>query len=255
MKITIITAVFNGARCIADSLRSVASETHKDVEHIVVDGGSTDGTLEIVKTYQSSLAQVCSEPDDGLYDALNKGLKLAQGDIIGILSSDDCYAHVNVLSRVAAVFKDKTIDSCYGDLMYVDPINTDRVVRYWRAGPVKEKSFYWGWMPPHPTFFVRREIYEKYGGFNTDLGTAADYELMLRFLLLHRISTVYIPEVLVKMRTGGVSNASFKNRLRANRMDRKAWEVNGLKPHPWTLYLKPLRKLGQYAFHGNHRKK
>ena len=138
------------------------------------------------------------------------------------------------------------MDSCYGDLEYVDKENTDRVIRRWKAGTYKSNNWYWGWMPPHPTFFVRRSIYEKHGGYRLDLGTAADYELMLRFLLKHQISTVYIPQVLIKMRTGGVSNISLINRINAHRMDRKAWKVNGLKPYPWTIPLKPIRKVGQW---------
>ena len=133
-----------------------------------------------------------------------------------------------------------------GDLVYVDANDTDRVVRYWRLGDFALHKFYWGWMPPHPTFFVRREVYEKYGLFNDDLGSAADYELMLRFLLKSRISAAYIPEMLVKMRVGGASNASLTKRIKANKMDRRAWEINGLKPYPWTLWMKPLRKVGQY---------
>jgi glycosyltransferase len=128
----------------------------------------------------------------------------------------------------------------------VDSANTEKVVRVWRSGGFAPGKFYWGWMPPHPTFFVRRSVYQRLGGFNLDLGSAADYELMLRFLVRHRLKTAYIPEVLVKMRTGGISNRSLLNRLKANRMDRRAWEVNGLRPYPWTLPLKPLRKIGQW---------
>ena len=133
-----------------------------------------------------------------------------------------------------------------GDLVYVDANDTDRVVRYWRSWDYKPKKFYWGWMPPHPTFFVRREVYERCGLFNPDLGTAADYELMLRFLVRYKITSAYLSEIIIKMRSGGASNASLINRLRANRMDRLAWEVNGLRPYPWTLWMKPLRKIPQY---------
>ena len=153
-----------------------------------------------------------------------------------------------VLERVAGVFENPSIEACYGDLVYVKALTRDskQVLRYWKSGPFHPDKFKWGWMPPHPTFFVRRSVYEKYGLFNLDLGSAADYELMLRFLFKHRIKVAYIPEVLVCMRAGGVSNASVKNRVNANLMDRKAWEVNGLKPYPWTLFLKPLRKLPQW---------
>ena len=159
---------------------------------------------------------------------------------------DDFYASSLVLQKVTELLETKDLSSCYGDLVYVNADNLDIVRRYWVSGRFDAKKFYWGWMPPHPTFFVRREIYEKHGLFNLDMGTAADYELMLRFLLKHRISCGYVPEVLVKMRSGGVSNSSLQNRLDANLMDRKAWSVNGLKPFPWTLTLKPVRKIGQF---------
>jgi glycosyltransferase len=216
---------------------------------VIIDGGSTDGTLEILQECRSVLSKVISEPDRGIYDAMNKGLLLAaSGDIIGFLNADDFYASSDVISKVLNIFEDQNVDSCYGDLIYVDPADTDRVVRYWKAGPYNYRRFYWGWMPPHPTFFVRKRVFDKYGYFDLSLGSAADYELMLRFLLRHKVSTSYIPEVLVKMRVGGVSNALLRNRLLANRNDRMAWKINGLKPYPWTLYLKPFSKLGQYIF-------
>lgn len=215
-------------------------------EHIVIDGGSTDGTAEIVGRSGDAVARFVSEPDDGIYDAMNKGIALATGEVVGILNADDLYADDRVLSDVAKVFEDPSVDSCYGDLVYVDPSDTGRVVRTWRAGSYRKKLFYRGWMPPHPTFFVRRAVYERFGLFNLSLGSAADYELMLRFLLRHGISTVYIPRVLVRMRAGGVSNLSLGNRLRANRMDRMAWKVNGLALRPWTILMKPVRKIPQF---------
>lgn len=247
MKISIITVVLNNARHIGDCLRSVQEQTHPDVEHVVVDGGSTDGTLDCAREYKDGISVLVSEPDAGIYDAMNKGIGLASGEIIGTLNSDDYYPHKEVLSMVEDLFRDATLDACYGDLVYVHAENTGRLVRSWKSCPYRERRFYWGWMPPHPTFFVRRRIYEKYGVFNLELGTAADYELMLRFLLRHKIKTGYIPDVLIKMRMGGVSNVSLKNRLVANYMDRYAWRVNGLRPYPWTVLFKPLRKLNQYC--------
>jgi glycosyltransferase len=246
--ISIITATLNSASSIRDCMDSLRSQIFL-ASHIVIDGGSTDRTMEIVKSY-SHVTKIVSEPDDGIYEAMNKGITLATGDIIGILNADDFYANNNVLAKISKVFENDTIQSCYADLVYVDKYQIDKVVRHWHAGDYNYRFFFWGWMPPHPTFFVRRSVYEKYGLFNLDLGSAADYELMLRFLLKHRISTAYIPEVLVKMRLGGASNTSLKNRLKANRMDRKAWEVNGLKPYPWTIPLKPLRKIPQYFVFG-----
>jgi len=197
---------------------------------------------------------------------MNKGIALAKGDVIGFLHADDFYAGPRVLARVAAVFADPAVACAYGDLVFVKTspgamngredalqlrngeffLPDERVVRRWKAGELSARSFHWGWMPPHPTFFARRAVYDRLGVFRLDLGTAADYEFMLRCLLKQRLIARYIPEVMVKMRTGGASNASLKNRLAANRNDRKAWKVNGLRPYPWTLWLKPLRKVGQW---------
>jgi len=244
--ISIVTPTYNSARTVGDCLASVAAQT-VPVEQIVIDGASSDDTLDVVRRIGGERVIVVSEPDRGLYDALNKGIARAGGDVIGILNSDDFYAAPDVLAVVAATFGDPEIEACYGDLIYVDPQDTDRTIRYWRSGTYDRRKFFWGWMPPHPTFFVRRSVYERYGQFNLDLGSAADYEIMLRFLLKNTVKTAYIPRVLVKMRTGGLSNVSLRNRLRANRMDRRAWKVNGLRPYPWTLWAKPLRKLGQWA--------
>ena len=243
--ISIITAVLNSANTIGHCLESLYRQSVA-VEHVVVDGGSTDGTPEIVKSYGSNGTKLISEPDEGIYDALNKGLAHATSEIVGILHADDVLDNAHVLKRISDIFTDSSVDACYGDLVYVDRFDTDRVFRYWRAGAYHPKKFYRGWMPPHPTFFVRRKIYEQYGGFNTALGTAADYELMLRFLLRHGISAAYLPETITRMRTGGQSNLSVKNRLKANYYDRRAWRINGLTPLPWTMLLKPGRKIGQY---------
>ncbi len=255
MTISIITATYNGAATIADCLASVNAQS-VPLAHIIIDGASSDTTLDIVRTISPN-ALIVSEPDHGIYDAMNKGLKLATGEVIGILNSDDFYPAPDTLAKVAAVFANPEIEACYGDLLYVTEkagakegggraVNTFETVRYWRSGTFTPEKFSWGWMAPHPTFFVRRSVYERFGCFNLELGSAADYEIMIRFLVKHRIRTAYIPEVLVKMRTGGVSNASINNRIQANRMDRKAWQVNGLKPYPWTIWLKPLRKIPQW---------
>jgi glycosyltransferase len=242
--LSIITVVRNGATTIADCLASVRQQSYA-AEHLVIDGCSTDNTLDIVARVNPQ-AYVMSEPDQGMYDALNKGIGLTTGEVIGILHADDLYAGPQVLEQVAEVFRDEAIDSCYGDLLYVDRHDSQKIVRYWRAGTFHRENFYWGWMPPHPTFFVRRRIYERFDKFRLDLGSAADYELMLRLLLQHRISTCYIPQILVKMRVGGMSNRSLQKRILANQMDRLAWKINDLRPYPWTLWLKPLRKIRQY---------
>jgi len=242
--ISIITATYNSAATLKDCLNSVRDQ-QLFVEHVIIDGVSQDRTLEIAKSYPH-ISRIISEPDSGIYDAMNKGIAATTGEVIGILNSDDFYADDRVLARVAEVFNDSSVETCYGNLHYVDAVDTDKVIRNWRSGHYRRGTFYWGWMPPHPTFFVRRSVYEQFGKFNLNLGSAADYELMLRFLVKHRVNSVYIPHVLVKMRAGGASNASVQNRLKANRMDRYAWSVNNLSPYPWTIMMKPLRKVGQF---------
>ncbi len=246
MNFSIITATLNSGATIAACLDSVRDQG-ADLQHIVIDGGSTDDTVEIVRSVAGDHVSLVSEPDQGIYDGMNKGLATARGNIVGILNSDDVYSYASVLKDVAAVFENAAVDCCYGDLVYVDPHDLRKIRRYWKSGEFDTAKFYNGWMPPHPTFFVRRACYDRLGGFDLDLGSAADYELMLRFLLRHRLDVRYIPRILVRMRTRGVSNASMANRLLANRFDRQAWKKNGLKPYPWTLYLKPIRKIGQYV--------
>ena len=243
--ISIITAAFNAEASIAGCLKSVAGQTVA-CQHLIIDGGSTDSTFSFLENYKGHPITWRSAPDRGVYDAMNQGIAMATGDIIGILNADDSYASGDVLAAVLEAFAAPGVDACYGDLCYVDAENPAKIIRYWRAGNFSPQAFYWGWMPPHPTFFVRRQIYERHGGFNLALGSAADYELMLRFLLRYRIKAAYIPKILVHMRPGGISNRNLANRLRANRNDRRAWTVNGLTPLPWTLLAKPLRKIGQW---------
>ncbi len=222
------------------------NQTYQDKEYLIVDGGSRDGTIDCIAPYRERLASLTSEPDKGIYDAMNKGIKKATGDVIGFLHADDFYADNDVLSQVAEAFADPAVDACYGDLVYVAADDKQKIVRTWKSGSFNRDKMYLGWMPPHPTFFLRRSFYQKCGGYRNDMGTSADYELMLRYVLCHRIRMVYIPNVLVCMRTGGASNASFSGRIKAHAMDWKAWFVNGLTPRPWTLPLKPLSKLSQW---------
>lgn len=245
MTISIITATYNSAATIRDTLLCIANQQYPFIEHIVVDGASSDTTLNIVKQFPHVAKTVC-EKDNGIYDAMNKGVQLATGDIVGILNSDDFYTGPTILSKVAAAFENPQVEAVYGDLQYVKSDNVQLITRTWKAGNYKKKNLYYGWMPPHPTFFVRRHIYEKCGVFNTTLRSAADYELMLRVLLKYDTRIQYIPEVLVKMRAGGMSNASVKNRLRANKEDVMAWKLNNLQPYFFTTWLKPLRKILQF---------
>jgi len=254
--ISVVTPAHNAADTLAHCITSVASQTYP-AEHLIIDGASSDGTSELVNRLLPESGTFVSEPDQGIYDAMNKGISRARGEIIGILNADDFYANRHVLQTVAALFRDETVASCYGDLNYVSAEDSNLVLRYWKAGDYTRKSFYWGWMPPHPTFFVRRSIYEQFGTFNLGLGSSADYELLLRFLLRHNIPSVYIPELLVTMRSGGTSNRTLLNRLSAHFMDYKAWKVIGLTPYPWTILCKPLRKIPQFIFrvpylHGDH---
>ena len=245
-QITIITPSLHSADVIGDCVRSVArQEPVAEHEHLVVDGESEDGTLVVLKS-QGFNGKLITEPPRGIYSAINTGIKGSSGAIVGILHADDFYATKTVLASVRDAFDDPAVDACFGDLCYVDNAKPSRIVRYWRAGEFSRKKILNGWMPPHPTLFVRRKCYEQFGLYRTDLGTAADYEMILRLLVKHEINAVYIPEVLVHMRTGGASNSSWRARIQANRMDSKAWKVNGLRPYPWTTIAKPLRKIGQW---------
>lgn len=244
MKISIITIVFNSVKTIDDCIKSVLTQDYPSVEYIIVDGNSTDGTIAKIQEYGDQIHHFVSEPDKGIYDAMNKGISLATGEVVGILNADDFYADPKVLSDVMAAME--FAEGCYGDLEYIDSLNEGIVKRKWIAGTYKANSFLYGWMPPHPAFFIKRECYSKWGGFRLDMGSAADYELMLRMIYKQKISVAYVPKVLVKMRTGGVSNSTVSNRLKANRNDKKAWAVNGLNPYFFTLIMKPLRKITQF---------
>lgn len=244
-KISVITVCYNAAETIADTIQSIRSQSHPNIEYIVVDGGSTDETLAIIEQNRDAVSVLLTGPDDGMYDAANKGISAASGEIIGMLNADDFYADNDVLRDVANSLADGS-DAVYGDLHYVDRERPQLIKRNWVSGAYDRKRFLFGWMPPHPTFFIRKSAYERFGEFRLDFGSAADYELMLRMLYKHSLQPAYIDRVLVKMRVGGKSNVSIAARIRANREDRKAWAVNGLKPAWYTLYLKPLSKMGQF---------
>ena len=217
------------------------------MEYLIIDGLSKDKTLQVVNKYSAYIDKVVSEKDKGLYDALNKGIKHATGEVVGMLHSDDVYANNQVLSKVAQQFAiDPALEAVYADLVFVDRENTDKVLRTWKSGAYKEDAFKQGWMPPHPTFFVKKSVYERLGGFNLDLKLSADYELMLRFIHKEKIKIAYLPEIIVKMRMGGISNTSFFVKLKANMEDKLAWKLNGVKPGWFTTIRKPLKKLSQY---------
>lgn len=228
MKVSIITVARNAAATIADTLCSVGGQTHPDIEHIVIDGASTDGTFQIVRRYAGPLAATISEPDRGIYDAMNKGIALAGGDIVGTLNADDTYASPTAVATVAAAFADPAVDCTFADLVYVRPGNKGGIVRYYRSNRFTPALFARGWMPAHPTFFARRRLFERLGGYKTDYRIAADYELLIRFLHVHRLNYRYIPTVLVRMRTGGVSTRSLKSNWILNREIVRACRENGI---------------------------
>ncbi len=213
LKITVITVAYNAARTIAETICSVAEQDYSDVEHIVIDGASPDGTAEVVRQTPGRVTRLLSEPDRGVYDAMNKGIAMATGDVIGFLNADDMYAHSGVLSRVAEALSNPDVDACYADLVYVDPKDLRKIVRYWKSRPYEYGLFEKGWMPAHPTFFVRRSVYERLGGFDLEYKLQSDFELTMRFMHVHKIRSVYVSEIWVRMRTGGLSNNSLRGIL------------------------------------------
>lgn len=245
MKISIVTAVFNRAGTIADALRSVESQKHLNVEHIIQDGGSTDGTLDLIGHFGASSAQLVSEPDTGIYDAINRGIRRASGDIVGLMHSDDFFANDEVLERIAGAFNDPVVDGVYGDLDYVSASDTGKIVRRWRSGPYRPELLKRGWMAPHPTLYLRREVFDRWGLYDTSMSIAADYEAMLRYLVKGKIRLAYIPEVLVKMRVGGESNRSLSRILQKSREDYTALRRHGVGGIN-TLLAKNFSKLEQF---------
>lgn len=246
MKISVVTAVYNRASTVGDALRSSLSQRHPDVERVVIDGGSTDGTLEVVRDFGAFVDALVSEPDGGIYDALNKGVGLITGDVVGFLHADDLFGDDDALTRVAAAMADPSVAAVYGDLLYVRPDRIDHIVRDWRAGDYSAAKLRRGWMPPHPTLYVRRSVFASVGRFDTSLRIAADYDWMLR-LLLAEYRVAYIPQVQVRMRTGGASNRSLGNIVRKSTEDFAALRRNGFSSvaAAVTLMSKNLRKLPQ----------
>jgi glycosyltransferase involved in cell wall biosynthesis len=240
LKISIITVAFNSANTIADTMRSVAAQHYGCIEHIIIDGASSDSTLGIVSQFATDSTIVRSEPDKGIYDAMNKGLKMASGDVVGFLNSDDVFADPRSLATIANALVNPEIDACYGDLIYVSHKNPTRVIRHWKSRIYETGLCEKGWMPAHPTFYARKSVYEEFGDFDTDLKLQADFEMALRLLDIARIKTTYIPQVLVKMRTGGASNANLKNVIRGNLEASKACKKHGLRGGVFFI----LRKVG-----------
>ena len=245
VRISVITAVYNRESTIADTMKSVSEQRYPHVEHIIQDGASSDSTLDIIQSYCSSRVNVESTQDAGIYDAINKGIDRCDGDIIGLMHSDDVFACRDVLSEVAVAFKNPDVDGVYGDLDYVASNDVSKVVRCWRSGSYNAKRLSWGWMPPHPTLYLRRKIFHEWGGYDTDFQIAADYDAILRYLVRGNIVLKYIPKIFVKMRLGGESNRCITRIIRKSYEDYRALrrnKVGGLV----TLSAKNLSKLGQF---------
>jgi len=248
MKISIITVVLNNVNTIVDTINSVLCQKYKNIEYIIIDGGSTDGTLSLLKSRRHQLSALVSEPDRGIYDAMNKGLKLANGDVIGFLNADDFYCNSEVISKVAREFEiDRFLEANYADLIYVDQINTSKTIRYFKSRDFKQGLFLKGWCPPHPTFFVRKSVYERYGNFNLKYNLASDVDIMMRFLEKYKIKSLYKPETWVKMRMGGVSNKNLKNIWLQNLEILNSINNNGLNINPIVFFFyKIISRLQQY---------
>ena len=229
MKISLITVCFNSSKTIKETFESVARQDYSDLEYIVIDAQSTDGTLDFIEEYQSIISKAISEPDRGIYDAMNKGIQLATGDVIGFINADDVLATPGVIKQVVDCFAKGEIDACYADLEYVDQFDLDKIVRYWKSSAFKQGLFSRGWAPPHPTFYVKKAVYDKYGVFSLDYKMGNDIELMLRFLEKYQIKSLYVPQTWVKMRLGGVSNQSIRNIILQNKEIIKAARDNGLQ--------------------------
>ena len=245
MKISVITAVHNAETTLAEAIASVASQTFPDIEHIVIEGHSSDRSLAVLARAAHARMTLYSEPDSGIYDALNKGIARATGDVIGFVHADDFLAHDKVLERVAAAFADPGVEAVYSDLDYVARTDTARIVRHWKSAPFESWRLRRGWMPPHPTFYLRREAFERLGDFDTGLRISADYDLMLRFFTETAGRSVHIPEVTYKMRTGGISNRDWQKIRQKMREDYQVIRRNRAGGVV-TLLAKNLSKLGQF---------
>jgi glycosyltransferase involved in cell wall biosynthesis len=247
--ISVITVSYNCADTISDTIDSVLSQTYTSVEYIIIDGGSTDGTTEIIKSYGDRISKFISAPDNGIYDAINKGIKIATGDIVGVLHSDDFFCNDNILGIVAAAFVENETDAVFGDIRFVDQKNISKVVRYYSSKNFRISRFRFGYMPAHPSFYVRRQLFEKLGYYKTDYKIAADYELVLRYLLINSIRYIYLNLPFVSMRTGGVSNRSLRSHITLNSEIARACKENGVYTNYVLIYLKYFTKI--FEFGGN----
>ncbi|GAA7594757.1 glycosyltransferase family 2 protein [Helicobacter pylori] len=243
LKVSVITACFNSEKTIEDTILSVLNQTYQNIEYIIIDGASADSTLEIIQKYRDQIACVVSEKDKGIYDAMNKGIKRSSGDIIALLNSDDFYKDEFVVEKVVHEFERKNCDSVYADLVFVKPDCLEKVVRYYESGEFNPKTLLYGVVPAHPTLFVKKAIYERYGLYKTDYKISADFEMIIRLFVVQKISFSYLKEVLVVMRTGGASANGFKSLLLRNKENIRACKENGIQANVFSMLLKYPRKV------------
>jgi glycosyltransferase involved in cell wall biosynthesis len=245
MKISLITVCYNTEKTIERAIQSVLSQDYADVEYIIMDGLSKDSTMDIINKYKNEIGVIVSKKDNGMYDALNKGIELASGDIIGILNADDIFANKDILSKVAAAFVDQTTDAIIGDIAFVN--DSGKIGRYYSAKKWNPNKFVWGFMPPHPSFYCRKEFFTKLGGYRTDFDIAADYELLIRFLKKHHLKYKYLPLLMVLMNKGGKSTNGLKSNVIINQEIKYACTLNNLKTNYLMLYSKYFSKIFEYA--------
>jgi glycosyltransferase involved in cell wall biosynthesis len=250
VKISIITVCYNSSETIRNTIESVRSQDYADIEYIIIDGGSSDGTMDIVREYGDNIDVVVSEPDQGIYDAMNKGIERATGDVVGLLNSDDFYAYDSILSELVELMVSSGSDTVFADLDVVDANNCERVIRHYDSSKFNPGRLAYGWIPAHPTFMVKRELYVKHGGFLTDYQIAADFEMMARLLHTAAASYAYLPVVAVKMRTGGISTPGLKSAWILNREHVRACRANGIKTSSARLLLRIPVKLMEYLGKG-----
>ena len=248
MKVSIITVCYNSADTIISAINSVLSQDYNDIEYIIVDGNSNDRTQDIVESFGSKIDYFVSENDDGLYDAMNKGINISTGEIVGFINSDDFLSHKSIISNIVGHFKLTNAQIVYADTQHIKRDHSNKVTRYWKAGDFSESKYRKGWMPPHSSTYIKKSVYDAYGNFRNDLKIAADYELLLRFIIKHKIKPFYLPEVATLMRVGGISNGSIKNRLKSLYEVYRSWELNNLKVSPLIIIFKPLSKISQFIF-------
>ncbi len=244
--VSIISVSYNSIRTISDTIKSVLAQTYPNIEYIIIDGSSTDGTIELVNSFGNKISKFTSEPDNGIYDAINKGIRLATGDIIGILHSDDFFYNEFVIEKVVKSFSDNDIDAVFGDVQFVDSKKTSKIVRYYSSKHFNPRKFKYGFMPPHPSFYVRRELYDKLGFYKTDYKIAADFELLIRFLYVNQIKCKYLEMIFVSMRTGGVSNRSILSNYTLNKEIARACRENGIRTNYFNIYSKYITKIFEY---------